>query len=78
MHQVDIHIAISRWLKLMVETESGGETAVIGAGELSAKPTSYDQHSLPRRPGRLRNKLWVAEDFDETPLEVEEAFESGE
>ena len=57
MHQVDIHKAISRLLKLMAETESGGETAVIGAGELSAKPTSYDQRSQPRRPGRLRNKL---------------------
>ena len=78
MHQVDIHKAISRLLKLVAETESGGETAVIGAGELSAKPTSYDQRSLPRRPGRLRSKLWVAEDFDETPLEVEEALESGE
>jgi len=43
MHQVDIHKAISRWLKLMAETESGGETAVIGAGKLSAKPPSYDQ-----------------------------------
>ena len=78
MHQVDIHKAISRWLKLKVETESGDETAVVGAGKLSAKPPSYDQRSQPRRPGRLRNKLWVAEDFDETPLEVEEAFESGE
>ena len=62
----------------MAETESGGETAVIGAGELSAKPPSYDRRSQPRRPGRLRNKLWVAEDFDETPLEIVEAFESGE
>ena len=78
MRQVDIHKAISRWLKLIAETESRGETAVIGAGELSAKPPPYDQRSQPRRPGRLRNKLWVAEDFDETPLEVVEAFESGE
>ena len=78
MRQVDIHKAISRLLKLMAETESGGETAVIGAGKLSAKPPSYDQRSQPRRPGRLRNKLWVAEDFDETPLELVEAFESGE
>ena len=62
----------------MAETEPGGEIAVIGAGELSAKPTSYDQRSQRRRPGRLRNKLWVAEDFDETPLELVEAFESGE
>ena len=62
----------------MAETESGGETAVIGAGKLSAEPPSYDQRSQPRRPGRLRNKLWVAEDFDETPLELVEAFESGE
>ena len=62
----------------MAETESGGENAVIGAGELVAKPTSYDQRSQPRRPGRLRNKLWVAEDFDETPLEVVEAFETGQ
>ena len=78
MRQVDIHKAISWWLKLMAETESGGEIAVIGAGELSAKPPSYDQRSQPRRPGRMRNKLWVAEDFDETPLELVEAFESGE
>ena len=78
MHQVDIHKAISRWSPLLAETESGGETAVIGAGKLSAKPPSYDQRSQPRRPGRLRNKLWVAEDFDETPLELVEAFESGE
>ena len=78
MRQVDIHKAISRLLNFKAETESGGETAVIGAGELSAKPPSYDQRSQPRRPGRLRNKLWVAEDFDKTPLELVEAFESGE
>ena len=78
MRKVDIHKAISRLLKFKAETESGGETAVIGAGKLSAKPPSYDQRSQPRRPGRLRNSLWVAEDFDETPLEVVEAFESGE
>ena len=78
MRKVDIHKAISRLLKFKAETESGGETAVIGAGELSAKPPSHDQRSQPRRPGRLRNSLWVAEDFDETPLEVVEAFESGE
>ena len=78
MRQVDIHKAIARLLTLIAKTESGGETAVIGAGELSAKPPSYDQRSQPRRPGRLRNKLWVAEDFDETPLELVEAFESGE
>ena len=78
MRKVDIHKAISRLLKFKAETESGSETAVIGAGELNAKPPSYDQRSQPRRPGRLRNSLWVAEDFDETPLEVVEAFESGE
>ena len=58
MHQVDIHKAISRLLKLMAETESGGENAVIGDGELIAKPPSYDQRSQRRRLGRLRNKLW--------------------
>ena len=78
MRQVDIHKAIARLLTLIAKTESGGETAVVGADKINSKPPSYDRRSQPRRPGRLRNKLWVAEDFDETPLEVVEAFESGE
>jgi hypothetical protein len=29
----------------------------------------------PRKPGRLKGRLWVADDFDETPDEVLDSFE---
>ena len=76
MRQVNIHEAKTQLSKLIAETKSGDEIIIAKAGKPIAKLVPYDPRSKPRRPGRLRNNLWVAEDFDETPLEVIDAFET--
>ena len=78
MRQVNIHEAKTQLSKLIAETESGDEIIIAKAGKPIAKLVPYDQRSEPRRPGRLRHNLWVAEDFDETPLEVIDAFETSQ
>ena len=35
----------------------------------------YRGAAKPRRPGDLQGQIWMAPDFDETPLEVIDAFE---
>ncbi len=45
------------------------------AGKPLARLVPYDARKEPRRPGRWKGKLWVADDFDHTPEEVIAAFE---
>ncbi len=45
--------------------------AAVGAASLKA----VAKHSNPRKPGALKGKIWVADDFDETPDWLIDAFE---
>ena len=47
-----------------------------GAAELRAARTSFDDIARPRTPGGLSGDFWMADDFDDTPPEVVEAFEN--
>ncbi len=73
MHEAKTH------LSRLVERAASGEDVVIArSGRPVARLVAYDAHSSGRAPGRLRGKIWVAEDFDMTPAWLAEAFEGGE
>ena len=73
---VNIHEAKTQLSKL-VERAAGGEEIIIAkAGRPMARLVPYVERRQPRKPGRLKGKLWVADDFDETPEWLLDAFEA--
>jgi prevent-host-death family protein len=62
-------------LSALVEKAIAGQEVIIGkAGKPVAKLVSYDQSGEKRTPGALRGKIKIADDFDELPHDIAEAF----
>ncbi len=71
---VNIHEAKTHFSRL-VERVMGGEEVVIGkAGRPVAKLVPYVEDRGPRVPGGWEGRVWISDDFDELPAEVEAAF----
>jgi prevent-host-death family protein len=70
MHEAKTH------LSRLVERAAAGEEIVIGkAGKPIARLVPYQEQRKPRPFGTLKGRLWVADDFDETPEWLIRAFE---
>jgi len=62
-------------LSALVEKVMAGQEVVIGkAGKPVAKLVRHEQSEKPRRPGALRGKIKIADDFDELPADIADAF----
>jgi prevent-host-death family protein len=62
-------------LSALIEKVLSGEEVVIGkAGRPVAKLIRYDRREEPRRPGALKGKIRIADDFDVLPDDIAEAF----
>jgi len=73
MHEAKTH------LSRLVERAAAGEEIIIGrAGKPVARLVAYQERREPRRPGAMKGKIWLAEDWDETPQSLIDAFEGGE
>ena len=72
---VNIHEAKTH-LSRLVDRAAAGEEIIIGkAGKPLARLVAYSARREPRKPGRLKGQIWVADDFDETPEWLIDAFE---
>jgi prevent-host-death family protein len=61
------------------QARQGEEILVTSRGEAVARlipPASNERKR--RQPGGLAGKIWIAEDFDETPADIIAAMEDGE
>ena len=64
-------------LSALIEKVLAGEEVIIGkAGKPVAKLIRYDRREKPRRPGSLKGKITIADDFDVLPDDIAEAFGS--
>ena len=72
MHEAKTH------LSRLVERVEAGEEIVIGrSGKPVAKLVPYVDARPARRPGALKGKIWIADDFDDDlPNDVLESFYS--
>jgi prevent-host-death family protein len=73
MHEAKTH------LSRLVERVEAGEEIVIGrSGKPVAKLVPYTEGvpAGPRRPGAWKGRIRMAEDFDELPADLLEAFEA--
>lgn len=73
--QVNMHEAKSQ-LSTLAEKAWRGERVVIAkAGKPYLDLLPHRGDSTPRKPGRLKGKIKLADDFDNTPESVISAFE---
>ncbi len=64
MRTVNIHEAKTH-LSRLLEAVAGGEEIVIAkAGNPVARLVRYSNRNKPRKPGALKGRIWIAEDFD--------------
>ena len=62
-------------LSSLIERVIDGEEIVICRGKRPvAKIIAYTAEPKPRKPGDLRGKIWMSDDFDEPDEEIERLF----
>jgi prevent-host-death family protein len=74
MEQVDINEAEAELSQLLDRVEAGEEIIIGRSGRPVARLVPYRNPAVQRRPGAWRNKVKIADDFDELPEEVLAAF----
>ncbi len=74
MHIANISEAKAQ-LSALIEKVMAGEEVIIGkAGKPVARIIKYENNRQPRRPGALKGKIKIANDFDVLPDDIAEAF----
>jgi prevent-host-death family protein len=62
-------------LSALIEAVQAGEEVIIGkAGKPVARLVRYQGAAAPRQPGALKGQIQIADDFDELPADIAEAF----
>lgn len=62
-------------LSALIEKVMAGQEVIIGkAGKPVAKLVMYQRSEKPRTPGALKGKIKIADDFDQLPEDIAEAF----
>ena len=72
MQQVNIHQAKTQLSKLVEAAAQGEEIIIAKSGKPLARLVQFVQPEIPpRKPGALKGKIWISEDFDD-PMNEEE------
>jgi prevent-host-death family protein len=74
MAVVNVHEAKTHLSRLLERVAAGEEIVIAKAGRPVARLVAYDESLEPRRPGGWEGRVWMADDFDELPPELLEAF----
>lgn len=62
-------------LSALIEKVTAGEEVIIGkAGKPVARIIKYENNRQSRRPGALKGKIKIVNDFDGLPDDIAEAF----
>jgi prevent-host-death family protein len=78
MAVVNTHEAKTNLSRLLDEVQEGAEVVITRGNKPLARLVPYIEKSHVRRPGYLKGKIRVADDFDAPlPGEVLDAFEAG-
>jgi prevent-host-death family protein len=73
--EVNIHEAKTQLSRLVARAENGEEIVISRAGKPAAKLVPFRAVPLPRKPGIWAGRVVIAEDFDDLPPEILDAFE---
>jgi prevent-host-death family protein len=72
---VNMHEAKTTLSRLVDRALAGEEIILAKAGRPAVRLVPVPQRDGPRVPGRLKGRIWMAEDFDELPPEILDVFE---
>jgi prevent-host-death family protein len=72
---VNMHEAKTHLSRLVARAADGEDIVIAKAGKPVARLVPYAERTEPRKPGGLKGKIWIADDFDETPQWLIDAFE---
>lgn len=64
MTTVNIHEAKTHLSRLLEDVSEGKEVVIAKAGKPIAKLVPIESRRPQRKPGRLKGKIWIADDFD--------------
>lgn len=78
MMPVNIHEAKTHLSRLVDRVAAGEEIVIARAGKPVARLVPYVARSPDRELGAWRDKVWIADDFDEADEETVRLFEVGE
>lgn len=74
---INIHQAKTHLSRLIAQVEQGKEIIIGKAGKPVAKLTGYHEPTFVRKPGALKGKIWMSDDFDILPPDIEKLFYEG-
>ena len=75
MRIVNIHSAKTHLSRLVAEVAAGEEIVIAKAGKPVARLLPFEPSREPRKPGLMKGKIWISEDFDDPlPEEIMAAF----
>ncbi|MEK6721671.1 MAG: type II toxin-antitoxin system Phd/YefM family antitoxin [Chloroflexota bacterium] len=72
---VNIHEAKTHLSRLVERVEAGEEVVIARAGRPVARLVPYRDRTAPRVPGRWRDQITIAPDFDAVNEEITRDFE---
>lgn len=74
MQVINIHQAKTNLSKLIENTNKGEEVIISKAGRPVAKLVAYKEQLQPRKPGALKGKIWMSDDFNDEDPEINKLF----
>ena len=75
---INIHEAKTHLSRLVVRVEAGEEVVISRAGRPVARLVPYRSRTAPRVPGRWRDQIVIAPDFDAVDEQLIRDFEGSE
>jgi prevent-host-death family protein len=72
---VNMHEAKTQLSRLVARAAAGEDIVIAKAGHPVARLVPYEERKEPRKPGSMKGKIWMADDWDETPQWLIDAFE---
>lgn len=78
MRSVNIQQAKTHLSRLVDEAQAGEDIVIAKAGRPCVRLVAVRADDTPRELGRLRGRVFIADDFDEPSAELEASFGHGE
>lgn len=72
---VNMHEAKTHLSRLVARAANGEDIVIAKSGKPVARLVAYEERKETRVPGRWKGKIWMADDFDDTPTWLIDAFE---
>ena len=78
MQVMNIHQAKTNLSKLIEMTLAGENVVIAKAGKPVVKLVVYKEKLKPRRPGLLKGKIWISDNFNDEDPEINKLFYEGD